>query len=115
MLESPHGGCMTEIPNQPIDLPDEEKIRFPAFDRVPFEQIFYNPNGALRGSVIDSFYLVARNIVEQIAKRQALEDMLGVAALYLFRHYLELALKGIVYCLRRLETGQTNRPEEGRR
>jgi hypothetical protein len=35
----------------------------------------------------------------------------SVAALYLFRHYLELALKSIVYCLRRLdETGQ-NLPE----
>jgi hypothetical protein len=53
--------------------------------------------------------------VEQIAKHEALEDLVGVAALYLFRHYLELTLKSIAYNLRRLKTGRQNRPEEDRR
>jgi hypothetical protein len=93
-----------------------EEIRFPACERVAFEQIFYYPNGKLRGGVLDSFYLVGQHTAERIVSGHALEDMEGVAALYLFRHYLELALKSIVYCLRRLnETGQQNRPEEDRR
>jgi hypothetical protein len=99
--------------NTMMDQPEE--IRFPACERVAFEQIFYDPNGTLRCAVLGSFYLVGRQIAERIVNGQALEDMEGVAALYLFRHYLELALKSIVYCLRRLdEAGQLNRPEEDR-
>jgi hypothetical protein len=107
---------MAEIPNVPVEPSDEDfEIRFPECERVPYEQVFYNPNGKLRGSVADSFYTVARHTVEQIAKHEALEDLVGVAALYLYRHYLELTLKSIVRSLRRLETEQQNRPEEDRR
>jgi hypothetical protein len=106
---------MAEIPNLPKSTEGSEEIRFPACERVAFEQIFYNPNGKLRGGILDCFYLVGRDTVERIISGQTPEDMEGVAALYLFRHYLELALKSIVYCLRRLETGQRNRPEEDRR
>jgi hypothetical protein len=105
---------MAETPNLPTSFEGDDEIRFPAGERVAFEQIFYNPNGSLRGSVLDSFYLVARHTAERIVSDQALEDMEGVAALYLFRHYLELALKSIVYCLRRLRTRRQNCPETDR-
>jgi hypothetical protein len=107
---------MEEEPNPPGKASDEDlEIRFPECERVPYEQIFYYPNGVLRGSVANNYYMVARHTVEQIVKHEALEDIVGVAALYLFRHYLELTLKSIVYNLRRLKTGRQNRPEEDRR
>ena len=106
---------MAEIPDLPISLEGGEELRFPACERVAFEQIFYSPNGKLRCAVLDSFYLVGRHVAERIVNGEALEDMEGAAALYMFRHYLELALKGIVYCLRRLKTSQKNLPEKDRR
>lgn len=106
---------MAEIPNLPISLEADEEIRFPACERVAFGQIFYSPNGKLRCAVLDSFYLVGRHTAERIVNGEALEDMEGAAALYMFRHYLELALKSIVYCLRRLKTSQQNLPEKDRR
>ena len=104
---------MRKIPNPSSEFDDE--IRFPACEKVAFEQPFYNLDGQMRGRVLDSFYLVGRHTVERIIDGQALEDMEGTAALYLLRHYLELALKSIVDCLRRLETRKQNRSQEERR
>ena len=49
----------------------------------------------------ESFYAASLKIIQGVARRELDENTEGVAALFLCRHYLELALKGV------LETGRS--------
>ncbi len=86
---------------------EKEEIRLPAYEKLVYKPIFYNPNGALTGFV-DDYYSAAWAIVRRIAEGKAFGDTEGIAALFLFRHYLELALKDIVFGLRHLQTRRKN-------
>jgi hypothetical protein len=97
---------------------DEDKTWFPKPEKVPYTPLFLNPDGHMVSWLIVDYYAAARSIVERILQREKLggeilDDMEGRAALFLFRHYLELALKDVVFNLRRLKTKQQNLSEEG--
>jgi hypothetical protein len=97
---------------------DEDKTWFPKSEKVPYTPLFLNPDGHMVSWLIVDYYAAARSIVERILQREKLggeilDDMEGRAALFLFRHYLELALKDVVFNLRKLKTKQQNLPEEG--
>ncbi len=47
-------------------------------------------------SMSESFYRASEFLVKAVVERDANEDIEGVAAVFLFRHYLELVLKGII-------------------
>jgi len=78
------------------------------FHKMPYHPVFYNPNGELPPGFSDDYYAVARVITERILTGQALEDIEGTVALFLFRHYLELALKSVAFNLRWLITENEN-------
>jgi hypothetical protein len=56
----------------------------------------------------ESFYRASEVIVENLAKGRGFPDLEGVAAVFLFRHYLELALKTLVMRGRFLERADKN-------
>ena len=92
---------------------DEEEIRLPAYEKRAYQPVFGNPNGTLSGFRED-YYLAARATTQRIAEGKTLGETEGIAALFLFRHYLELALKSIIFGLRRLETRRKNMPRAER-
>jgi hypothetical protein len=61
-----------------------------------------------------SFYRASLHLVEGVASGALNEDIEGIAAIYLFRHYLELALKQIVNRGRHLKDadGELANPED---
>jgi hypothetical protein len=85
---------------------DEEPVKpefsfadygYTAFEKWPYQQLIYIQE--VNKSWIDfgeSFYRASELIVERIANDQGHPDVEGLAAVFLFRHYLELALKRIV-------------------
>jgi hypothetical protein len=98
-------------------MSDEDKAWFPKCEKVLYTPLFLNPDGHMVSWLIVDYYAAARSIVERILQRETLDgeildDIEGRAALFLFRHYLELALKDVVFNLRRLKTKRDNLPQE---
>ena len=96
---------------------DEDAIyRNPAFEKWEYEKIFVPSTGYVGSSTRGSFYTLALKSAELIVKRidEGLPQMdyEGTAALYLFRHYLELSLKKIVMGARFLNSKDKNATEE---
>jgi hypothetical protein len=77
---------------------------------MPYRSVFYNPNGELPVAFSDDYYGAARAITERILAGQTFGDYEGTAALFLFRHYVELALKGVAFNLRWLADKNKNIP-----
>ncbi len=88
---------------------DDEELCLPALEKETYQPVFYNRDGTLSGFRED-YYLAAHGIVQRITEAKTYGDTEGIAALFLFRHYLELALKDIVFGLRRLATRRKNAP-----
>ncbi len=91
-----------------------EMIRQSGHHKIPFEQIFYNEDGHIPQGLIDDYYAAARTIAERIVNGQTRGEEEGIAALFLFRHYLELALKSGIYHLGWLVSKDKNVPQEER-
>ncbi len=81
------------------------------FQKMPYRSVFYNPNGELPVGFSDDYYAAAKAITERILAGHTFGDYEGTAALFLFRHYLELALKGVVFNLRWLDGKNKNVPQ----
>ena|SRR6266853_973801 len=89
--------------DEPVNPPHPEEIREPALFRyTAFEHWEYKPiiykseHKQSWRSMTESFYRASEFLVKAVVGREANEDIEGVAAVFLFRHYLELVLKGIV-------------------
>lgn len=80
------------------------------FRKIPYRPIFYNPDGKIAPGLSDDYYEAARAITKRVLTGQTLGDTEGIAALFLFRHYLELTLKGVAYNLRWLISETENVP-----
>jgi hypothetical protein len=76
---------------------------------LPYLQVFHLPADKWRveGLFIESFYRSARFLLQQVLDGMLLEAE-GVAALYLCRHYLELALKYALFHSKWLKDENTN-------
>jgi predicted RNase H-like HicB family nuclease len=107
----PHPKEITRTGDVVVQEPevDDHVVPLPAFEKLTYLPVFANPDGTLTGFSED-YYLAALAIAERITEGRTLGDTEGIAALFLFRHYLELALKNIVFDLRRLETRRRNVP-----
>jgi hypothetical protein len=60
----------------------------------------------------DAYFHAARIIIEGVVNKTLEDDIDGVAGVYLFRHYVELALKYIVFHARWLKNANTNATDE---
>jgi hypothetical protein len=77
---------------------NDENFGYHAFEKWNYQQIIFFPQDQEKTwlSMSQSFYWAAKHLVEQVVKGPLREDIEGRAALFLFRHYLELALKEII-------------------
>ena len=85
-------------------------IRQSGHHKISYEQIFYNEDGQIPQGLIDDYYAAARTIAERIVNGQTRGEEEGMAALFLFPHYIELALKSVIYHLGWLVTKGNNVP-----
>jgi hypothetical protein len=86
---------------------------YTAFQKWEYDKIFYSeshPKSWL--DIAESFYRASLHLVEGVAENRLNEDIEGIAAAFLFRHYLELALKNIILAGRFLTKDGQNVPRE---
>jgi hypothetical protein len=86
---------------------------YTAFQKWEYDKIFYpesHPKSWL--DLAESFYRASLHLVEGVAEHRLNEDVEGIAAAFLFRHYLELALKNIILAGRFLTKDGQNAPRE---
>ncbi|MGH9579845.1 MAG: hypothetical protein ACRD2R_02525 [Terriglobales bacterium] len=89
VTSSPAGG--NSQPDQDFD------DKYTAFQEWKYDRVFYEEeHPRLWLDLGESFYGSARILIESTAKREVNEGVEGIAGLFLFRHYLELALKHII-------------------
>jgi hypothetical protein len=86
-----------------VIVPDEHEtsplseFQYTAFEKWKYRPIIYSQD--LTRPWIDyreSFYRASELLIDDLAKGRGFQDIEGVAAVFLFRHYLELALKRII-------------------
>jgi len=84
--------------------------RFPQYEKRPYPRLFQvpAPNWQVEAVWDDAYYRSAKILLEGVALGQYRPAFEGVAGMYCFRHYLELALKFIVFHSRWLIDAQTN-------
>jgi hypothetical protein len=81
---------------------DEELLpvnlqEFTAFQQWDYRQLIYKTDHPQSWrNLADSFFGASLLLVTKVAARELNDENEGLAAIFLFRHYLELALKGIV-------------------
>jgi hypothetical protein len=80
------------------ELVSEAKVLdFTAFQRWEYRPIIHKADHPqLWRNLADSFFRASIFLVEKVAARELNDDNEGLAAIFLFRYYLELALKKLV-------------------
>jgi hypothetical protein len=101
---------MEESKNVPPD-----KIEYPPAEKHEYYPVFSAADAGpgTRRYWKDGYFESSKALVQGIVSGEEWAEVAGVPALFLFRHYLELALKFIAYHARWLEDEATNAiPEE---
>jgi len=88
----------------------EEKNEVPLDGYTAFEKWEYKP--FIYFSFKRGFYRASEGIIKNLAAGSGFPDLEGVAAVFLFRHYLELSLKTLVMRGRFLERADKNAPTD---
>jgi hypothetical protein len=84
---------------------------YTAFQKWEFDKIFYAESSFKSWlDLADSFYRASVVLMDGVAKDELNEDTEGIAAAFLFRHYLELALKNVILAGRFLTKDGENVP-----
>jgi hypothetical protein len=106
MQESPlYLVCYSRIVDCEENMGDEEDFdHYTAFQMWDYRQLIYVGEHKKPWIIFrESFFRVSEIIVKNLAAGRGFEDIEGPAAVFLFRHYLELALKALVMRGRFLE------------
>lgn len=84
--------------------------RFPQYEKRPYPSVFQVPGPDWKVEAVweDAYYQSAKRLLEGVARGEYLPAYEGVAGLYLFRHYVELALKFVIFHSRWLKDAQNN-------
>jgi hypothetical protein len=95
---------------------EDSNYRYPPYEKRAYSPVFFKTDNTRTWlGVCEGFYEASRILAEGLADGKFSEDLEGVAAIFLFRHYLELSLKRIVWEGRRLESPDKNaRPDDVR-
>jgi hypothetical protein len=86
---------------------------YSAFQKWEYDKVFYaesHPKSWL--DIGESFYRASLLLMKGVAEDRLNEDTEGIAAAFLFRHYLELSLKNIVLAGRFLTQEGQNAPHK---
>lgn len=76
---------------------DGEGDQYTAFQEWRYDRVFYEEeHPKLWLDLAESFYRSAAMLIAATAERKVNEEVEGIAGVFLFRHYLELALKHII-------------------
>lgn len=106
---------MDDMPVDPPIAPepdDAASLGYSAFQQRNYAPIIYKVEQKQSWrDVGQSFYRASMRLVEELAAGRLNEDVEGVPAVFLFRHYLELALKRIVLRGRHLKREDQNAAE----
>jgi hypothetical protein len=88
----------------------DEEIGFGFYEKHPYRCVFQEPGPQCKIAAVwaDAYHQAAKRLVEGVASREYLPAYEGVAGLYLFRHYVELALKFVIFHSRWLRDAQAN-------
>jgi len=89
----------------------DDEITIDAYCRRPFLQIFWPPDKydwRVDASYPEGYYQASKYILEGVVNGTLREGIEGVAALFLFRHYLELQLKYIIFHARWMRKWNNN-------
>lgn len=88
---------------------------FPAYEKRRWRPVFPDQAGTsgepkppfkLEANWAEAYFDSARRLIQSVAKRDGTPGIEGVAGLYLFRHYLELGLKFLIFHSRWLENAE---------
>lgn len=84
--------------------------RFPQYEKRAYPKVFQvpGPNWKLEAVWDDAYYHSAKRLIEGVVCGEYLPAFEGVAGLFCFRHYLELALKFIIFHSHWLKDAETN-------
>ena len=101
----------------PVDSPEAggpDLFEYTAFQHWEYQQVIYKVEDKQSWRDLgEGFYRASKLLVERVVARDLNEDIEGLAAIFLFRHYLELVLKRIVIHGRYLVTLEENaEPQE---
>jgi hypothetical protein len=79
-----------------------------------YETVFHLPGTDWKVEAVwdDAYFRAAKTLIEGVARGEYHSALEGVAGLYLFRHYIELALKYIIFHSRWLKDSHTNAADE---
>jgi hypothetical protein len=92
---------------------EHEEHVYSAFEHWPYKPFIYvGKDKKVWISFKESFYRGAEVIITNLAEGHGFPEIEGIAAVFLFRHYLELTLKSIVLDGRRLIEPYKNVPRE---
>lgn len=105
-------GTPRDLKTTELELTDPEDYepRFPQYEKRPYTTVFEVPGPDWKVEAVweDAYYKSAKRLLEGVAQGEYLPAYEGVAGLYLFRHYVELALKFIIFHSRWLRDKQSN-------
>ena len=81
-------------------------VEYSAFEKWPYRQILYPTDQEQSWRDMgNSYFGACRPLIAALANGELREDIEGSAAIFLFRHYLELMLKRILFSGRILASG----------
>ena len=95
---------------KPESFADYGYTAFETWEYRPFIYVQEQPKSWI--SLKESFYRASEIIIDNLAHGRGYPEIEGIAAVFLFRHYLELALKSIVLNGRFLITADQNAARE---
>jgi len=104
---------MDEERAEPESLADYGYTAFEKWDYEPF--VYVQEENKPWVSFKESFYRASEVIIDNLAKGRGFPEIEGIAAVFMFRHYLELALKKIIVRAPPHPTRQEHRTERRER
>jgi hypothetical protein len=93
---------------------DNEEPLFPEVDKVLWEKVFDLPGPEFKvfGLYPEGYYNAAKILIQGVVTNALMDTFEGVPALFLFRHYLELRLKLIMFHSRWLKDRHSTASDE---
>lgn len=108
--EKTKAGSVEAVASKPFNPAD---YGYTVYEKWEWPKVIYKGDDMYTWmSMAESYYRSAFFLIKGVAERELNEEVEGVAGVFLFRHYLELALKRIVLSGRMLERPDKNAARE---